>query len=404
MAGANMFLMYADGNGNITVSPRLAKGEVEPNYNSDAKVSVLAGSGISDQGEMIANLRCDSCLQWDGGSMDPTDSSSSWIWAVKGGNAIDSTDTSAQLDQHDAMGTFNLDLTQGTGGNSLNPFVTTSGGSGGSTGSSAAGSSPTNSGAASPSGTATTGGVTVPTGVSGGSSTFPSSSSPTDTTRAAHAAIMSLVFLIFFPLFALTLYLPYANRVRLVHAPLQLLSIVLLIVGLALGVKLGNRLDELDAYHQIIGYIVVAALVLFQPALGIYQHLYYHRTGGRSAMGVFHKWLGRTVICVGVVNGGLGFRQAGGAGSTNVPNYAVILYSIIAVVVFLIYLAVVFISKRRANRNAVSGEKFGGRAGYEMHPSSNDRERNRVPAQGQYQNYNQGGVGGNQIYSKAGFR
>lgn len=181
---------------------------------------------------------------------------------------------------------------------------------------------------------------------------------------------MSVLFLLFFPLFALTLYLPWAKRVRFVHAPLQILSIILLIVGLATGVALGKKVDMLDGYHQVIGYIVVTCLVVFQPALGIYQHLYYHRTGGRSAFGAFHQWLGRIVILAGVVNGGLGFLQSGPVGSEWVPRGAVLAYSIVAVVVFLFYVAVVFITKRRA-QNAPMREKPYDR-GYEMHPSSRD--------------------------------
>lgn len=196
---------------------------------------------------------------------------------------------------------------------------------------------------------------------------------------------MALLFLIFFPLFALTLYLPWAKRVRFVHAPLQILSIILLIVGLALGVSLGKSVDQLDGYHQIIGYIIFACLVAFQPALGIYQHLHYHKTGGRSVLGVVHQWLGRVVILVGVVNGGLGFRQSGPVGSTYVPRGAVIGYSIVAVIVFIIYVAVVFISKRRA-QNAPIREKPYDR-GYEMHPSSNQGGMSNTNPNYQSRNY-----------------
>jgi Cytochrome domain of cellobiose dehydrogenase len=367
MAGANMLIMYASGSNNVTVSPRLGEGQFEPQFNSDAQITVLEGSGIDSHGNLIANIRCDTCLSWSGGSMDPTDSSSSWMWAIKSGSPLDSTSTSATITQHDTESLFGLNLQQGTGGSSSNPFIQTSSSGTSASASGTASSVATGTSASTPSPTVV---VTGPAATSGSSSG--SFSIPVNSTRATHAAVMSVVFILFFPLFALTLYLPTAKRVRYVHAPLQVFSIILLLVGLGTGVKLGKSIEILDGYHQVIGYIVVAVMIGFQPALGIYQHLYYHKTGGRSALGVFHQWLGRTVIVVGIVNGGLGFMQSGPVGSTYVPRYAVVLYSIVALAVLFVYLAVVVISKRRAGNDLAAHEKISGRTGYEMHPPSND--------------------------------
>ncbi len=58
MTGANIFIIYADANGkNVTLSPRLGKGNFQPNFNTDAKVTLLDGSGIAN-GVMTANVRC----------------------------------------------------------------------------------------------------------------------------------------------------------------------------------------------------------------------------------------------------------------------------------------------------------------------------------------------------------
>lgn len=57
MSGSNMFIVYTSGNGNVTVSPRLGTGQREPSFNSDAQVTLLEGSGVSN-GKMIANVRC----------------------------------------------------------------------------------------------------------------------------------------------------------------------------------------------------------------------------------------------------------------------------------------------------------------------------------------------------------
>lgn len=58
MTNSNLFIIYADDTGtNVTLSPRLGVGEIEPNFNPNAQVSLLEGSGIAN-GKMTANVRC----------------------------------------------------------------------------------------------------------------------------------------------------------------------------------------------------------------------------------------------------------------------------------------------------------------------------------------------------------
>jgi hypothetical protein len=58
MSGSQIFVLYASSDGtNVTLSPRLGQTEFEPSYNSGAKVSLLAGSGISGS-QMTANIKC----------------------------------------------------------------------------------------------------------------------------------------------------------------------------------------------------------------------------------------------------------------------------------------------------------------------------------------------------------
>lgn len=62
MSGSNIFVLYQDASGtNVTLSPRLGTGHQQPNYNSAADVTLLAGSGVSN-GMMTANVRCMSLL------------------------------------------------------------------------------------------------------------------------------------------------------------------------------------------------------------------------------------------------------------------------------------------------------------------------------------------------------
>ena len=70
-------------------------------------------------------------------------------------------------------------------------------------------------------------------------------------------------------------------------------------------------------------------------------------------MGSAHRWLGRSAILLGIVNGGLGFHTAGKVGSENVPRYAVILYGTAAGVVFSTYaFIVVYLWNRSRRANA----------------------------------------------------
>ena len=58
MKGANIFIIYSDPSGqNVTLSPRLGKGHFMPNFDSEAQVALLDGSGIAN-GTMTANVRC----------------------------------------------------------------------------------------------------------------------------------------------------------------------------------------------------------------------------------------------------------------------------------------------------------------------------------------------------------
>lgn len=58
MAGATIFAMYADGQGNVTISGREGgPGHVEPQYNSSLDLQLLAGSGIVGN-SMVANVKC----------------------------------------------------------------------------------------------------------------------------------------------------------------------------------------------------------------------------------------------------------------------------------------------------------------------------------------------------------
>jgi hypothetical protein len=359
MEGANIFIMYAASDSNITLSPRLGLGSFQPDFNPSAKVSLLDGTGISNN-VMTANVRCDSCISWSGGSMDPKSTSSNWIWAYKSGSAVDSSSVSADLTQHDNMGADVVDLTKATGGSSSNPFVTQSN-SGSSTNN---GNTSTNNGNGSTSGNGSTNGNA--TGSTSGSSSSSSSASSIYTTsgvtvadsgpsdfnrrRSAHGIIMAFVFLILFPGGALTRHLIQSPKtIPYLHAPFQLFTLAAAVAGLGLGVSLALDIGEISAYHPVIGMTTVSALIAFQPLLGLLQHLNYRKNGTKSPSAYAHRWLGRTLIILGIINGGLGFMFAG-IGNPGVPTAAVVAYGAIAGFMGIVYILTLLLSATRLKR------------------------------------------------------
>ncbi|KAE8330928.1 hypothetical protein BDV39DRAFT_212380 [Aspergillus sergii] len=313
MQGANIFVVYVshDGN-NVTVSPRLGVEHVEPTYNDQAQISVLTGSGISN-GVMTANIRCDSCLAWPGGSENPNSSASPWVWAVKYGQLLNSDSLSQPITIHDASGVAALDLQKATGGTSDNPFLA-------SNNSNSAGQALTIS---------DTGNIA--------------------SRRVAHAVLMILVFVIFFPSFALMLHSGAHSRIVDIHAFFQLFTLALAISGFGIGISLAKTLHLTGTYHPIIGMVAVPALILFQPAMGFLQHRYFHKTGKKSVFAYLHRWFGRSIIVLGIVNGGLGFHLARNVTST-APVGAIIAYSVVAGIIGLVYAIVVIVLPLRKQR------------------------------------------------------
>lgn len=116
----------------------------------------------------------------------------------------------------------------------------------------------------------------------------------------------------------------------------------------------GIRFDEaLDADakqwvthqgHAIIGTIVTA-LLLLQPIAGIIQHHNYSKYGKRTALGLAHRWNGRILLVLGVINGGLGLWLA------DEDNNFIIPYSVVGAVVYATWFAItIWTGKKGSDR------------------------------------------------------
>ncbi|MCJ1306759.1 hypothetical protein MMC25_000402 [Agyrium rufum] len=354
MKGSNIFIIYSDAdNGNVTLSPRLGVGEVMPLYNSAAQVALIDGSGIVN-GVMTANVRCSNCESWSGGTLQVTSTTANFIWAYKGGNEISSNSQSVNLVQHDDMGNFQLDLTVGTGGNSLNPFADSS-----------------NATASNSTGTTTGGdggGGSSSGGNMGGSSSADASKASRHKKVVAHGILMSLAFLIFFPLGALTIRTLSSPNTIWVHAGAQTLAFAIAIAGVGLGIWIAinphSEPSQISEAHPIIG-LTVFSLLFFQPVLALVHHAIYKKTQKRTLWAHAHVWLGRGLLILGAINGGLGLQLSANTTKGEVA------YGVIAGVVFVGYLVVLGIwygmkrgqnGKRGGNAAKREDEKMDGSA------------------------------------------
>lgn len=61
--------------------------------------------------------------------------------------------------------------------------------------------------------------------------------------------------------------------------------------------------------HTTLGTIVVVLLIL-QPFIGLTHHLRYKKTQRRGIWTRIHRWYGRALIILGMINGGLGLQLA----------------------------------------------------------------------------------------------
>ena len=113
-----MFMLYADSTKkNVTLSPRLSYGHVEPSYTSNVTVHVLSGSGIANN-TMTVNAMCENCRSWKGGEINPSDTKANFIWANGPSGGLNTDSLSAGIKRHADYGVFQMDLTaaQGTAG------------------------------------------------------------------------------------------------------------------------------------------------------------------------------------------------------------------------------------------------------------------------------------------------
>jgi uncharacterized membrane protein (DUF485 family) len=131
--------------------------------------------------------------------------------------------------------------------------------------------------------------------------------------RNGHACMMSIVFIVLFPLAAISLHLPLrgVRVVPFIHAPIQILGLAMMIGAMGLGIDIAkNDLHYLSPVksHVAIGLLTTSMIIFFQPALGLLQHYRFKKTKRTTIFGYAHRWIGRLAIILGWINTGLGFQ------------------------------------------------------------------------------------------------
>ncbi|EXJ57491.1 hypothetical protein A1O7_07839 [Cladophialophora yegresii CBS 114405] len=166
-----------------------------------------------------------------------------------------------------------------------------------------------------------------------------SSSSPTsfEDAKIAHAALGAIAFLFIFPLGGIIIKVYPHRHIAWIHAAIQAFGFAMYIACLGLGLWMGSQLHTLHRYHAVVGYIVLAMLVV-QPLLKLH---WFHASIPRvAAFMPLHVWLGRISLMLGIVDGGLGFRLSSTLGGPHWNEGWKIAYGIVGGVVWCVYAAV----------------------------------------------------------------
>ncbi|USP80214.1 integral membrane protein [Curvularia clavata] len=168
---------------------------------------------------------------------------------------------------------------------------------------------------------------------------------------AAHGVLAALAFVIFFPTGSILIRLGNFRCLWLVHGLFQLFAYVVYLAAFGIGIWMINNtpVNLMENNHPIVGIVIFVGL-FFQPILGFIHHLKYKKYNCRTIWSYVHLWLGRILITLGMLNGGLGLLLASDAPSFTgiAPTRAqIIVYSIAAGTMWLLWVAAAIYGERK---------------------------------------------------------
>ncbi|KAK3047068.1 hypothetical protein LTR09_011493 [Extremus antarcticus] len=324
MKNAAMFIAYPAANGHdVTISPRMGSGHTEPTYDSNIKIDKLSGNGLTgantidgndpgSTGNIVADGVCRGCAKMGSGTIEAS-TTQPFIFAVGPVFPRMASDSlSADLSRHMLYGQFTMDTTAAL----------------------------SDSGGAVPLGPYQNKDASAATGTT----------MDNDPAPRIHGIVMSVVFILAFPLGAVLLRV--WNKVK-AHIAIQVIGLVLFCMAFAGGSVVSmqyNRSKHFNSAHQVIGILLLIALFA-QLGLGAYNHSIYKRTQQKTIFGKIHTYLGPISMLVGIINGYLGFRLAG-------AQMLAIPYSILVLVFAVIFLCIRGVSHFRRRKKAEKAEGY----------------------------------------------
>jgi hypothetical protein len=265
--------------------------------------------------------------------MDLTSQSSNWIYAYKSGSAISSDSLTVSLSQHSTFGTTTFNLQNAAGGSSSNPFTTTA-------------SESSNTGTSS--------------GSTGTSQSDSGGSSNGVLIVMAHAILAPVAFVLFFPIGAMIIRIGDVRNLIWIHAGWMGFTYMLALASMGMGIWIAVTTKQLNTTHAVLGLFVVGALIL-QPVTGLLHHSLFKRQGGPNAATYPHIWWGRSIVTLGMINGGLGLKL-----SANSPG-GVIAYGIISAVMWVAWMAVIILAFLKSKSKPTVGGRHTEMAVFDQH-------------------------------------
>ncbi|KAF1986900.1 hypothetical protein K402DRAFT_463406 [Aulographum hederae CBS 113979] len=159
--------------------------------------------------------------------------------------------------------------------------------------------------------------------------------------KIAHGVLMCLPFVLLYPFGGLIIRKFTSSRGWIIHAVWQVFGMVIMFVGFGLGCWLSWLQDEVSdrdpvwiGAHQSLGTVIVA-LTLVQPLIGLFYRRHDKKvsswassnwglrttTSFSAGLGPLHTNLGRLIIIVGIINGGIGFLWSNNASANQLAAY-----------------------------------------------------------------------------------
>ncbi|CAK7222518.1 hypothetical protein SCUCBS95973_004868 [Sporothrix curviconia] len=292
MANSLMLMAYPASDGkHVTISPRLATGDTEPQFDRNYRVR-LDGNSSVDGSYMVVSGTCINCRSWAGGSLNSYTNGQPMMYALgpstaSGTSRIASNDQGVTLQKHTAYGRFLLSTIQATGYGgtgvltSINNQVNT-------------GTQPVN-----------TYGANSPNGVVLGDH---------DTLGLAHGITMAVVALVLAPVDVILGSGRLLAGFPLIHAICSLFYLFLMIAGLGTGIKASAEYvvtQHFATAHQVLGFIAFfLGLLLLGLGIALQVGRALSSVGERGIVAVAHRWGIRFLWLLVLIDGGIGLQLA----------------------------------------------------------------------------------------------